>query len=712
MPKTLRRLQLPLFVVCLACLLLPAAGLAESPFDGHWQGSIELPTGGELEIDVDLASGDDSALTGDISIPVQGIRDLDLSDLSVEGREVRFAIPGIPGDPNFDGTLDEAATTIAGTFRQGGAELPFELVRGDDLPAVARKALAEFDPVIEQAIGDFNVPGLAIAIVAGGEVVYARGFGKRDLEGDLPMTADSLFAIGSTTKAMTATVLGMQVDEGMLEWDEPLMRYLPGFRLADAMITARITPRDLLTHRSGLPRHDLLWYNNNQGSRAELIERFADLELTADLREKFQYNNLLFMTAGHLAGRLDGGKTWEEVVRTRLFDPLEMTRSNFSVDVSQQDPDHALPYRENDDDEPERIPFRRIDLIGPAGSVNSSVNEMSRWLLFNLRQGKVGEKQLVQAATLADLQSPHMTIEGRPERTDISASTYGMGWGIDTYRGHRRVGHGGGIDGFVTSVMLFPDDDLGLVAFTNRGSGLSRLVNQTAADRILDLEPVDWIAEALERLKKGEAAAEEAEAKKDSVRVADTRPSHPIADYAGSYRDAGYGHLEIKVADAAANALEMTMNGITTPLVHWHYDVWNGAESDDDPTFEDQKLLFRSNYEGQIHAVESPLELTAAPIVFDKQPDARLSDPAYLERFVGTYEGATDQQARIALAGDRLTLHVQGQPVYTLVPAVSGRFNIEGLQGFSIGFEQEDGRVTKAVSYQPNGVFDFVPVEE
>ncbi len=702
------RLRTPVLLAFL--VLTAAAAFAESPFDGHWQGAIQVPSQ-PLEIDVDIESDVDGSLSGDISIPVQGLSDRDLAELVVEDGQIRFKLPGIPGDPSFEGQLSADGQTIAGAFRQGGAELAFELVLGADPATIAQDALSGFDELVEQALADFNIPGLAIAVVAGDELAFAQAFGYRDFEERAPMSADSLFAIGSTTKAMTATLLGMLVDEGKLAWDEPLTRYLPGFRLADPMITARITPRDLLTHRSGLPRHDLVWYNNNQGSRQEMVARLAHLELTADLREKFQYNNLMFMTAGYLAGRLSGS-TWEEALGSRLFQPLGMARSNFSVEDSRRDADHALPYRKNDDDELERIPFRSIDLIGPAGSVNSSVHEMSRWLLFNLNGGKLADRTLIQSATLADIHSPQMSVAAVPAaRTRVSQRAYGMGWMVEVYRGHRRVQHGGGIDGFTTSVMFFPDDNLGLVAFTNRGSRLPALINQHAADRILGLEPVDWVGDALKRAKGAEAEAEEAEAKQDAVRVAGTEASHPVEDYVGTYEHPGYGVLTIS-AGSGAGSLELSFNDITAPLEHWHYDVWNGAETDADQTFEDQKLLFRTDFDGEIAAVVSAFELTAEPIIFTKQPDARLNDPEVLKHYVGTYQSASGQQERIELSGAALTLHIPGQPTYTLEPEVSGRFGIRGLQGFSVGFEEEGGKVVKLVYYQPNGVFESVRVKE
>ncbi|MGH9381217.1 MAG: serine hydrolase [Thermoanaerobaculia bacterium] len=548
------------------------------------------------------------------------------------------------------------------------------------LPAFAseldgRAALADFDAFLTKTIEEWNVPGLGLAAVVDGEVVFAEGVGYRDLEGEQLMTADTLFAIGSTTKAFTTTLLGMLVDEGRLDWDEPVATYLPGFELADPMAGERLTPRDLVTHRSGLPRHDLLWYNNNELSRAEVVDRLAYLEPSADLRVKYQYKNLMYLTAGHLIEVLTGG-SWEDAVRTRLLGPLGMERTNFSVDASQEDADHALPYRENDDGELEEIPFRRVDLVGPAGSINSSVREMSRWLRFNLDGGEVGGKPLIEATTLAEIHSPQMTTGALPERPEISQSTYGLGWGIDSYRGHRRVQHTGGIDGFSTSVMLFPDNRIRLVAFTNRVSPLPAIVNQHAADLLLGLGPIDWKGEGLRR----RAAELQAEAvgkeKRKALRVEGTSPSHPLEDYTGAYHHPGYGDLSISLADGE---LSMTYNDITAPLEHWHYDVWNGAETSGDTTFENMKLLFRTDLDGQIAAVEAPFEPQVDPIVFDKQLDARLVAPEHLRRFAGTYQLPT-QQAKVSLSGNVLTLHL---PAAGLHPRAQARRPVraEGVFG-------------------------------
>lgn len=563
--------------------------------------------------------------------------------------------------------------------------------------------LENFDKVVNKALKDFNVPGVCIAVVSADKILYAEGFGYRDIEAKKPMTPNTLFAIGSTTKAMTVTLLGMHVDEGNLDWDKPLRNYMPTFQLSDPMISSRITTRDIVTHRSGLPRHDLIWYNNDEWTRAEVIERLAHLEMTADLRERFQYNNLMYMTAGYLAGQLSN-KTWEEAMRERLLGPLGMVRTNFSVAQSQKDDDFAYPYRENDEHEIERIPFRTIDLIGPAGSVNSSVNEMSRWLIFNLNRGRVGEKQLINPATLSDIQSPHMTTGETFDRPEISQATYGMGWRIDTYRGHRRIAHGGGIDGFVTSVMLFPDDGFGLVSFNNGQSQISHLINQHAVDRILGLEGIDWLGDAKEKREKALQEIEEAKKKKESTRVAGTYPSHPLSDYSGEYENSGYALLKIVLT---GDALSLIYNGIEAPLEHWHYDVWNGADTDGDPTFENRKFIFRSDIDGNIARVESMFEPQAAPIVFRKRPDMRLSDANYLRGLVGTYVTKDNTKFTVDLAGDGLTLTVPGAPTYTLVPDLNGRFVVQEARTVSLEFVINDGETaTRILIHQPGGIWE------
>ena len=329
--------------------------------------------------------------------------------------------------------------------------------------------------------------------------------------------------------------------------------------------------------------------------------------------------------------------------------------------------------------------------------------------MFNLNRGKVGERQLINPSTLADIHTPHMTTGSTPERPEISSDAYGLGWGIDTYRGHRRIAHGGGIDGFITSVMLFPDDGVGMVSFVNRGSGLPSILNRHAADLVLGLEPIDWYGEGLQERKTALEAQREAEGKKEETRIQGTSPSHALAEYPGDYHHPGYGRLTIRLEE---NRLSALYNGIETPLEHWHYDVWNGARNEDDPTFEDIRFHFRSNADGVIDSVEAPFEPRLDPIVFDRLPDRQLSDPAYLERFVGVYLLQT-QKVSIALSGATLTVTIPGQPMYSLEPEAGGRFVLAEVPLIKVGFSEDDaGNVTAVTFYQPNGVFEAQRVDD
>jgi CubicO group peptidase (beta-lactamase class C family) len=692
------RIGLMLLAVCILVMPLRIAAAQDSKLAGHWEGAIQLP-GNPLAISVDFAAKSGGGLNATISIPAQGAKDLGLSDVVQTDAAIEFKIPGIPGNPSFKGALSADGAKISGTFTQGAGTFPFTLERKASPAATAQEALQGFDEIATDAMKQLDVPGMAIAIVKDKQVIYAKGFGFRDVEKQQPVTPDTLFAIGSSTKAFTACVLGTLVDEGKVEWDKPVRNYIPWFKLYDPNATERLTPRDLVTHRSGLPRHDLVWYNNYEASRKSLVERLPYLEPSADLREKFQYNNLMFLTAGYLTEVITG-KTWEEAVRERILSPLGMKRTNFSVADMQKDADFALPYRE-EHHVVEKIPFRPITNLGPAGSINSSVNEMSHWVIAHLNEGKYGDTRIANAATIEDMHLAHMTTGGTITRPDISPSDYGMGWFVYTYRGHRRVEHGGNIDGFSANVTLFPQDGLGVVVLTNlNGTPLRDLIVNVLADRLLKIEPVNWIAQAATVRAAAEAAEKAGESKKQAMRVMGTQPAHKLEDYVGEYEHPGYGVLKVALRDGK---LETTFNGISTPLEHWHYETFNGLKAAD-PTFENMKYTFQTDVNGYVARIAAPFDAAVKEIVFTKKPDAKLYDAAYLKRFAGTYmlPGAP---ITISLKGNTLVAMIPGQPPYDLMPSLSGDFFLKQAQIVNLHFVVDDnGVVTATDIHQPGGV--------
>lgn len=695
--------------LALLSLLAPAA-FSQAPAQptalaGHWKGAIELP-GQKLGINLDFQQEGD-AWKGDISIPLQNAKDLPLINIGLAGSEATFEIQGIPGTPTFKGKLE--GDRIAGDFTQSGATFPFSVERaasGASAADIARKELEGYDQLVQGMVDAWRVPGLAIAIVKDDEVIYQKGFGFRDREKKLPVTEDTVFAIGSSTKAFTTFVMGTLVDEGKIDWDKPVSNFLPGFRLYDRTATELITPRDLVTHRSGLPRHDLSWYNATELSRKELVDRLPYMKPTYTLRERFQYNNFMFLTAGYLVEQVTG-RSWEDNVRERIFGPLGITGANFAVEDSQKAADFALPYVEEEDESIKLIPFRTITNMGPTGSINASVRDMAKWVQVHLSGGKVGDRQIIGAATLADIHSPHMVIDGAIERPELSQISYGMGWFIDTYRGHRRVQHGGNIDGFSALVTLLPQDGLGMVILTNKnGTGVPELLVRHTIDRLLKLEPsINWNGEALALRDRARAEVKTAQAKKEQLRRPGTKPAHKLEEYAGDYFHPGYGTLRIEVAAAGGNRLQITYNHMTSPLEHWHYETWNGVKDIEPPIFQDQRFLFETDIAGNVVAVKTNFELTLEEgITFEKKPDARLSDPAYLARFVGDYE-LTGQTISIQLAGHVLTVNLPGQPQYHLVPELGGEFSLKEVSIIRVRFDEEGGKVAALTFLQPNGVF-------
>ena len=560
------------------------------------------------------------------------------------------------------------------------------------------ESLKGFSEFVNATMQEWKVPGLAIAIVKDGKVIFSEGFGYRDVTKELKVTPQTLFAIGSCTKAFTAALVGILVDEGKLDWDKPVRNYLPSFKLHDPVASEQMTTRDLVTHRSGLPRHDLMWYNSSF-TRKELFDRLQYLEPSKDFRSYWQYQNLMFMTAGYLVGQI-AGTSWEELLRQRILEPLGMRDSNFSVTTSQQSPDFALPYNEIKD-EVKEIPFRNIDTIGPAGSINSNVTDMSQWILLNLNKGKFSEKQIISEANLSQIHSPQMVMPGSIEYDEILYSSYGMGWVITPYRGHLMLRHGGGVDGFTALVTLMPRDNMGMVILTNLdGTPLPQIIAYNACDRLLGLDQIPWNKRIKDEVDKAKEESKKAKEEKDKDRVLDTQPSHPLEAYTGEFEHPGYGIISIKMED---DHLQADYNSISYSLGHYHYDIFELTNELMDMT---QKISFFTDAKGNISSLSVQLEQAVKEIVFTRMPEKKMMEKSFLEKFVGEYE-LEGGSITISLRGENtLILVVPGQPEYELVPYKGTEFNIKGLSGFGIEFVMDaSGLVTEAKLIQPNGVF-------
>lgn len=699
-------------------LFMPALFAEEFSLAGHWVGHINV-NGQILNIDIDFTQQKDQTWQGDITIPQQNAKDLPLNTITITPEQISFKIANIPGDPTFQGKFSTTGDLLSGRFLQAGQTYTFELKRTLSPKEQAKEQLKEIDAIIDQALKDFAVPGLGLAVIADQEIIIAKGYGFREVEKQLPVTPQTLFAIGSTSKAFTAFVLASLIDEGKLSWDQSLFEIMPDFRLKDAYTTQHLTVRDILSHQSGLPRHDLMWYNSPTG-RKELYQRLRYLEPVQELREGYRYQNLMFMTAGIIAERLTG-KSWEDNVRERILTPLGMTRTNFSVEESQKDHDFAAPYRRKKQEKSlfsfltgqkpayEKIPFRDIANVGPAGSINSCPEDMARWVQMHLKKGVVGEKRLLEEQTLIEMHTPQVSLRAYPQKKETLLLSYGLAWIIDAYRGHYRVSHGGNIDGFSALVTFLPFENIGIVVLTNKNaSGLPDLITCEIMDRLLKSESFPWLEDAKSKIEAANKMSEEGKEKKEATRVANTTPSHTLADYVGQYAHLGYGTVDIQLQN---NQLHLTYNKIEVPLDHWHYDVFMGSENAPDPTFAQLQVQFQTDFKGNITELLIPLDAELAPTRFQRKPDARLTDPAHLQRFVGKY-ALSGALVSVSLKGNVLEVFLAGQPPYELIPEKGSTFQLKGLTGFSVCFIEEGEQIKEIQFHQPNGVFTAARIEQ
>ncbi len=566
--------------------------------------------------------------------------------------------------------------------------------------AVVKPSLGDFDDFVNQALKDWKVPGVAVAVVQGDKVIHLKGYGYSDLEKRLPVTPETLFGIGSITKSFTVSMLGMEMDQGKVDFDKPVRDYLPTFKMYDPVLTEQMTIRDLVTHRSGLPRHDMVWYSSD-ASREEIIRRLQYLEPNKPLRSTFQYNNLMFMTAGYIAGLLNG-KSWEDTIRERIFVPLGMKGTNFSLKESQGSSSFALPYRKGTDvkADVERMPFDEQCpdrcAIGPAGEINSNVADMSRYLLFHLNKGTLQGKAMLSENSAIQMQTPQMVLHGAPDFKEESETSYGMGFFISQYRGHKRVEHGGNLDGFSAEFAFLPNDGIGVVVLTNLdGTALPSAIAYNVFDRLLGLDQVPWSQRYLQLESSRRESEQEAKSKGYASHKTDTHPSHELKDYVGEYGHPGYGVVSV-VADGSSFKLQI--NKITESVAHLHYDVFQVPDAPFDP-FAKLKVSFFSDANGDISTLSLPLETSVKDIVFTRLPDKQLTERSFIEAFTGQYDNpGSPTPLTVSLRGDNtLVLSSPGSPDLELIPRHGTVFEVKDQSGVSIEFKWDaTGKIAEA----------------
>ncbi|MCC6329551.1 MAG: serine hydrolase [Acidobacteria bacterium] len=431
-----------------------------------------------------------------------------------------------------------------------------------------------FDDYVNRSMKEWEIPGMAVAIVKDDKVVFAKGYGVRDIGKPAPVDEHTLFAIGSSSKAFTAASLAILMDEGKLKWDDPVTKYLPGFQLYDPYVTREMTVRDLLTHRIGLERGDQIWYATPY-SREEILRRIRYLPPSSSMRSKFGYQNIMFLAAGQIVPSVTG-KSWDDFVAERIFTPLGMKESDTTIRALARSNDVASPHVKVDD-KVQTVPWRNIDNISPAGSINSNVVDMAQWVRLQLGKGKFAGKQVISEAAIKEMQTPQtiIRIEGLYPimYPDAHFLNYGMGWFLSDFRGSKLVEHGGAIDGMRALVAMIPEKNIGVVILTNlNGTVLPQFLAYRIFDSYLGEQPTDWASDGFKKIKAAEEQAKAAAAKADAARVMGTRPSLELKDYAGKYRSEIYGDVEVKLTDG-----KLTIGfgpNYDGAIEHWNYDTF------------------------------------------------------------------------------------------------------------------------------------------
>ncbi len=482
--------------------------------------------------------------------------------------------------------------------------------------------LKGFDHFVKRRMKDWNVPGVAVGVVQGKRIIYIKCFGLRDLKNRLPITEQTLFGIGSCTKAFTATAIGILVDEGKLDWDKPIRDYIPWFKMYDPVATKRLTIRDFLTHRSGLPGHGFT-KRNQSVTRREMVRRLRYLEPSADFRSKHVYCNLGYGLLGFLV-EVVTNKTWEQFVKERIFKPLGMSASRFLIDLPSDE--MAIGYTQiRKKLVPELSIFPKgTDIAtvtgracGPSGAIVSNVLDMCHWIIAQLNNGKYGKQQVISEQSLKEIHKPQVVLpEWDSTCKAVLDASYCMGWVVRAYRGYRLLQHGGNGIGFNARVMFLPNEHLGAVILTNiTDSPLNYIIPLNIFDRLLDLKPFPWNLRAKRYSRKGETKIKRE--KIDRERKRGTYPSLPLEQYTGDYWHPGYGRLTVVIED---NKMKIQLNRLTYPLKHYENDIFQMVKLRGHWWLPKLKVTFQINKTGNIESVSIPLVIGAPKIniVFKK----------------------------------------------------------------------------------------------
>lgn len=562
-----------------------------------------------------------------------------------------------------------------------------------------------FDAYMEQIVKDWNVPGIAVGIVVKDKLVYTKGFGYRDYGKKLPFTSKTLFPIGSNTKLFTSVAAGLLVEEGKLAWDQPVRKFVPTIQFYNDELNNTVTLRDMLAHRTGITRHDSIWYKSDF-TRKELFERLKYLEPAQPLRQLFLYNNMMYAGTGYITELLSG-LTWEDFLRKRLFEPLGMNHTMFLTGEMQTQPDHAVRYDERRDSfELYAAPsYDQLGGMAPAGAIVSNLEDTSKWLIALMNDGKLDGKTVIPSAVLKETLKPAIAVQNANLESrgwdELLNPVYGMGRFTASYRGHVYAYHGGDLDGFHTQISMMPRDGIGVMVFVigDHAQPLYNIVSYNVYERLLGISLTPWSARQLEIRLKGKEAGKQARAKAGGGQVTGTQPSHALADYVGEFEHPAYGVVNIAPKDSSDSALLFDFHKQRLPLTRFHYDRFDTPDDEENGKW---SVNFLTSAQGDVDKLL--LSLDEAEATFVRRVPAELSAAATLKPYAGNYETATGSKFEVVLKDDgTFGLVFPARPFQALIPWKPRRFKVKEFSDQQFEFVVVDGRVTALKQTDPSG---------
>ncbi|MDQ7817873.1 MAG: serine hydrolase [Melioribacteraceae bacterium] len=423
--------------------------------------------------------------------------------------------------------------------------------------------IEKIDSYIQQAIIEWKMPGFAVAIVKNDSVVFAKGYGVRDVRTNEPVDENTLFMIASCSKAFTTASLARLVDQEKLKWDDPVIKYLPYFHMYDPWVTKEMTIRDLVTHRSGLATFsgDILWLGSTY-DKDEVIKRAQYLKPTTSFRSRYGYQNIMYSIAGEVLATVSDSN-WHDYIKLNFFEPLGMTRSVTSIKELKEKRNNAWPHRIKDGNVIPHTDYYTIETVAPAGAICSSLHDMAQWIRLQLSKGKYGDKRIFSERQSNEMWANHMFLGN---------NNYGLGWFIAYNNGKRVLNHGGGMPGMISDVSIVPEEKLGIVILSNLETGMVGAIRNYIMDVMIGVEPKDYNKTSLESWSRRMEAYDKENKRREEIRVKNTKPSLALEKYCGTYEDKMYGKTEVSLKDGKLFLQFVPSPTFRGELKHYHFD--------------------------------------------------------------------------------------------------------------------------------------------